>query len=94
MYQVIYFCSYRSTFLIYFFDLLFLSLKYVIISLLLWVEILELLTSFYFILIFVLNQLVLVVQMGIIYLFFNPFILHNLYKFTKVKTLFGVVKRY
>ena len=56
-----------SYFLYFFLDLWFLSLKYVIISLILLIWLLKQLASFNFFLVFVQDQCFQVVQMGIVY---------------------------
>ena len=61
-------------FLYLFFDLLFSSLKYVIISLMLFIWLLKLLTSFDFFLVFVQDHYFLEVHLGIVYHVFGPFI--------------------
>ena len=63
-------------FFYFFFDLLFFSLKYVIISLMLLIWLIKLFTSFnFFPLVFLDVYFLIVVLMGIIYLFFGPFII-------------------
>ena len=61
-------------FLFFFFDLLFLSLKSVIISLMLLIWLLKLLTSFNLFLVFVPDQYFLTVHLGTISHIFDPFI--------------------
>ena len=61
-------------FLYFFFEFQFLSLEYVIVSLMLLIWLLKLFASFIFFPVFVVNHLVVVVQMGIIFLVFAAFI--------------------
>ena len=61
-----------------FLDLFFMSLKYVVISLMFLTWLLKLLTSFIFLLIFVQCHYFLMVHLGIIYPFSGPFIISKL----------------
>ena len=73
-------------FLYFFLDLLFLSLEYAIISLMLLIWLLKLLTSFFSFLIFVLNQdfSYRMVRLGTIYHIFVPLIWYNTQKITPI----------
>ena len=64
-------------FLYFFFNLLFFSLKYFSISLMLLIEFLRLFTSFNFFLIFLLNHLCLMVRTGIIFVFRSIYWIKN-----------------
>ena len=80
-------------FLYFFFQLLFLSLKYVIFSLMLLMWFLKLLTSFNFFSDLCSKSIMSSGALGY-NLFFVPFTCYKVNKFAKVKTLSSVVKRY